>query len=73
MVSAQGPWLPEDSMAMKGKSTTEVGLEVYLDKTNLLVDTDLSKGKYLATCWFFNGDIMPKDVPCATLKTKRTV
>ncbi|KAJ6638086.1 Tubulin alpha chain [Pseudolycoriella hygida] len=45
------------------------------DRSNLMVKCDPSKGKYMACCMLYRGDVVPKDVNAviASLKAKRHI
>ena len=45
------------------------------EPTNQMVKCDPSKGKYMACCLLYRGDVVPKDVNAAiaAIKTKRNI
>jgi tubulin alpha len=71
LIAAYSGYVAEDALC--DPSTTELGIKVYTDYSNLLITAAPNASKYMATCWYLRGDVVPKDVPCATLKTMRTV
>lgn len=40
---------------------------------SFLANCDARHGKYMAMAWMYRGDVAPSKVPCAALKTKRTI
>ncbi|XP_026481332.1 tubulin alpha chain-like [Ctenocephalides felis] len=58
----------------EGMSVNEITIELFND-TNQMVKCDAKKGKYMACCMLYRGDVVPKDVNAAItiLKEKKCI
>ncbi|XP_039281481.1 tubulin alpha-8 chain [Nilaparvata lugens] len=71
---AYAPITTPETVSHHGMSVTELTGECF-EPRNQLVKCDTTKGKYMACCLLYRGDIVPKDVnsAIATLKEKHTI
>lgn len=71
---AYAPITSQESVSHHGLSVSELTTECF-EPRNQLVKCDTSKGKYMACCLLYRGDIVPKDVntSIALLKEKHSV
>jgi len=75
MVSAMAPMYPAIRAQFDGnQGVTEMTTSVF-EPQNMMLNCDCRKGKYMACCLLYRGDVVPKDVntAVASVRTKRHV
>ena len=63
--------LGADKAMHEGNSVADI-TEATFEADNQMVKCDPSKGKYMAVCLLYRGDVVPKDVNASIAKIKQT-
>ncbi|XP_075248936.1 tubulin alpha-2 chain-like isoform X2 [Convolutriloba macropyga] len=73
-VAAYAPVVSAERLGHENSSVSEITSALF-EPSNQMVRCDPKKGRYMACCMLFRGDVIPKDVNAAiaTIKTKRSV
>ncbi|KAL4484998.1 hypothetical protein ABPG74_020175 [Tetrahymena malaccensis] len=74
MISSSAPYISYENYCCQQPSTYQISNSVF-DSNNMMAKCDPRKGKYMACCMLYKGDIVPQEVykSIAQLKTKRTI
>jgi len=74
MLCSYAPVISADKMSHETFTVNELTSAVF-EPVNMMAKCDPRRGKYMACCLMYRGDVVPKDVTnsVATIKTKRTI
>jgi len=74
MLCSYAPVIGADKVSHETLTVSELTSAVF-EPVNMMAKCDPRRGKYMACCLMYRGDVVPKDVTAsvATIKTKRTI
>jgi len=74
MLSSYAPVVSREKSVHESLSVAEI-TNASFEPSNMMAKCDPRKGKYMACCMMYRGDVVPKDVNAAVaaIKTKRTI